>query len=629
MSIISAVRLAKSYGALDVFTDVAFRIARGEKIALVGPNGAGKTTLLRLIVGLEEPSEGQLVRARNLRIGYLPQNPSFASTQTLYGEMLTVFADLQAQQQALLELAQRMATAQDPSKWMARYAAAEERFELAGGYEYEQRIKRVLSGLGFTPEMYTQPISTLSGGQITRALLAKLLLQEPELLVLDEPTNYLDLAAREWLEAYLRGWPYSLLVVSHDRYFLNRVASKIWELDHGRLEEYRGNYQSYIIQRRERRRAQERAYRAQQELIARTEEFIRRYRAGQRSREARGRQKRLARLQRLKPPPTEKRLRFQLAAGVRSGEDVLQSKGMRIGYPASAYTPGRKEIHLFDTGEFLIRRGQCIALLGPNGAGKTTFLRTILGEIEPLEGTFRLGASVQVGYLPQNPKESDPSATVLERFLNESGFTVAKARDFLARFLFRGEEVFKEVGSLSGGERARLALAILSAQGANFLLLDEPTTHLDVLSQEVLQEVLRQFNGTILFVSHDRYLIDALATHLWVIKDGKLEQFTGNYAAYLEKERQTERKVKPSKPKLQRPRRTPAQRTEKHLLALEQEIENLEAALQELGQRIERASIQQDLARLRSLGQEYQELEARLMEHLARWEQLMQEEPKA
>ncbi|MCD6520260.1 MAG: ABC-F family ATP-binding cassette domain-containing protein [Anaerolineae bacterium] len=627
MSIISAVRLAKSYGALDVFTDVAFRIARGEKIALVGPNGAGKTTLLRLIVGLEEPSEGQLVRARNLRIGYLPQNPSFASTQTLYGEMLTVFADLQAQQQALLELAQRMATAQDPSKWMARYAAAEERFELAGGYEYEQRIKRVLSGLGFTPEMYTQPISTLSGGQITRALLAKLLLQEPELLVLDEPTNYLDLAAREWLEAYLRGWPYSLLVVSHDRYFLNRVASKIWELDQGRLEEYRGNYQSYIIQRRERRRAQERAYRAQQELIARTEEFIRRYRAGQRSREARGRQKRLARLQRLKPPPTEKRLRFQLAAGVRSGEDVLQSKGMRIGYPASAYTPGRKEIHLFDTGEFLIRRGQCIALLGPNGAGKTTFLRTILGEIEPLEGTFRLGASVQVGYLPQNPKESDPSATVLERFLNESGFTVAKARDFLARFLFRGEEVFKEVGSLSGGERARLALAILSAQGANFLLLDEPTTHLDVLSQEVLQEVLRQFNGTILFVSHDRYLIDALATHLWVIKDGKLEQFTGNYAAYLEKERQTERKVKPPKP--QRPRRTPAQRTEKHLLALEQEIENLEAALQELGQRIERASIQQDLARLRSLGQEYQELEARLMEHLARWEQLMQEEPKA
>jgi len=638
MSILSAQQLGKYYGAQDIFSELEFSIARGDKIGLVGPNGVGKTTLLRIILGLEEPSAGSVQRARGTRMGYLPQKPAFPGNQTLYVEMLSVFADLCQQQQTLLSLADEMATAPDPSELIDRYAVLEHSFELAGGYEFENRIRRVLAGLGFDAQMDDWPIDMLSGGQVTRALLAKLLLQDPDLLILDEPTNYLDLQALEWLESYLQEWPNSLLVVSHDRYFLDHVVSRIWDLNHGRLEVYRGNYSSYVMQRQARRERQLRDYEAQQAQIAETEDFIRRYKAGQRSKQARGRETRLDRLERIEPPPTEQKIHLRISTSLRSGDNVLMSEGAVIGFPSrpdAAPSPegdDENAFNLFYTGEFLVQRGQRVALLGPNGSGKTSFLRTVLGQIEPLGGQVRLGASLRIGYLPQKQDWLEPEKTILEQVLDMSDLDIPTARHLLARFLFTGDDIDKTIGTLSGGELSRVALAILTIRGANLLLLDEPTTHLDVDSQEILQDVLQRFGGTIIFVSHDRYLVDALATHVWVIDRNRMRQFKGNYSAYLQALEQERLKLldetrgAPTREsELRRRQDRERQRVERkrasELEGLESQIAELEKQLKSVAHLLELASLRQDVGRVQQLGQEYQQLEARLARRMAEWEE--------
>jgi ATP-binding cassette, subfamily F, member 3 len=639
MSIVSARQLGKYYGAQDVFAGIDFDIARGDKIALVGPNGAGKTTLLRILLGMEEPSQGRVTRARGLQIGYLPQNAEFPSEQTLYQEMLGEFVSLHRQQQALQDLAEEIAKADDPTELLERYASAEQRFELEGGYEYPLTIQRVLSGLGFSEEMYGWPIRVLSGGQITRALLAKLLLREPDLLVLDEPTNYLDLDALEWLESYLQAWSKTLLVVSHDRYFLDRVVTRIWELNFGRLETYRGNYTHYVAQREDRRLRQEREYEQQQELIAKTEDFIRRYGAGQRSREAKGREKRLNRMGRLEAPRTNKQMHLRMATNLRAGDNVLQSEGALIGYKtrpdadagcqSGLESDGLREHPLFDTKKFLIQRGERVALLGPNGSGKTTFLRTILGQTEPLRGKLRVGASVRIGYLPQTQAWLDGSLTILEQIMAVSDLGIPETRSLLGRFLFSGDEVDKLVGDLSGGEQARVALAILTLQEANVLLLDEPTTHLDVRSQEILQDVLAAFDGTILFISHDRYLIDALATHVWEVRDGCLHQYEGDYGAFVEARQREAAAASGTQPRRttdstcsDREQQREARRQRKRIEELEQEIEDLEARLEAIPGLINQASAAQDVSQVEVLGLEYQHLREVLRERLSDWESL-------
>ncbi len=669
MSILTADRLGMYFGAQDIFQNVSFELARGDKAALVGPNGAGKTTLLRILLGQEEPTAGHVHTARNLAVGYLPQHPTLESTQTLYGEMLAVFADLRRQQRALLALADQLATASDPADLMERYADAEHRFDVAGGYEYENRIARVLGGLGFRAEQYEWPIAVLSGGQVTRALLARLLLQEPELLVLDEPTNYLDLAALEWLESYLQAWKGSILVVSHDRYFLDRVVSRVLELHHGRLEAYRGNYSAYLDQREARRERLLREYAEQQEFIAKTEEYIRRNKAGQRSREARGRQTRLDRMERIERPRETRRMGLRLSTSLRAGDKVLTTEGAIIGYPSrpeeSPDGTAHTEHRLLQTGPILVERGQRIALLGPNGSGKTTFLRTILGEVQPLAGRLRIGASVRLGYLPQSQDYLDPDKSVLDHILEASRLLIGPARTHLGRFLFSGDDVYKKVGALSGGEVSRLALALLTLHGANVLLLDEPTTHLDLDSQEVLQDVLLGFNGTILMVSHDRYLIDALASHVWMVEDRTIEQYEGNYSDYvaLLAERAAEsagtakagagtakagagtakagagaakaaagaaadRSAAPEEAAERRDRRgrqgqRSARRREEEATRLEEEISRLEEALDDLSRRIDAAGAAQDLDLVLALGEEYQEAEGRLSARLDEWEQAL------
>ena len=527
MSVLTASNLAKSYGVQDIFEGVSFEIPQGTKIALVGPNGSGKTTLLHLVVGLEAPTAGTLHRTKGLRTAYLPQQADFSADGTLREAMEEVFSHLQVQAAELRRLEAAMADPATREQALERYDRALQAFELAGGYTYEQRINQVLSGLGFDEESdFHRPVAQLSGGQKTRALLARLLLEGPDLLLLDEPTNHLDLAGIEWLEGYLNAWEGAVVVVAHDRAFLDAVVERVWEMEWGRLEQYRGNYSAYVTQKAERIARQQSGYERQQQFIARTEDFIRRNISGQRTREAQGRRKRLERLERLDRPREYRTLSLDLGKVARSGDLVVGLYDLAAGY--------RPAPPLFTVEEVELRRGQRVALLGPNGSGKTTLVRTILGHIRPLSGRARIGASVQLGHFAQGHADLDLDKSALDTILDTREMKISQARDLLGRYRFSGDDVFKRVGDLSGGEQARVALAVLALQGANVLILDEPTNHLDIPSQEVLQEVLSGFGGTLLLVTHDRYLIRRLATHIWAIEDEKLWAFKGGYEAYRE-----------------------------------------------------------------------------------------------
>jgi len=621
MSILTASNLTKSYGPQDVFEGVSFEISHAAKIALVGPNGSGKTTLLRLIARLEAPTAGAIHQARGLRIAYLPQQADFSTTDTLWEAMLDVFADLRAQAAGLRRLEAAMASPTTREEALQRYGRALEAFELAGGYTYEQRTRQVLSGLGFGEDDFQRPVSQLSGGQKTRALLARLLLEEPDLLLLDEPTNHLDLAGIEWLEGHLKTWKGAMVIVAHDRTFLDAVVERVWELEWGRLEQYRGNYSAYVVQKAERLALQRTRYERQQQFIARTEDFIRRNIAGQRSRQAKGRQKRLMRAKRIERPQEYRPMGLVLDDVARSGDLVLGLYDLTVGYDPAA--------PLFSAGEFELRRGQRVALLGPNGSGKTTLVRTILGQVPPLAGRVRIGASVQLGYFAQGHANLLHGRTVLETILEAGELTVGEARDLLGRYRFSGDDVFKRVGDLSGGEQARVALAVLTLQGANVLILDEPTNHLDIPSQEVLQQALSEFGGTLLIVTHDRYLIRQLTDRVWAIKDGRLWEFKEGYEEYHEWETQQEQRVGRSQDgrgrggvaisQAHRAEEREAARRARHRAELEQAIHRLETRLAHLAGQLTVASEQKAVERVSQLGAEYSQVEAELNVLLATW----------
>ncbi|MEE9617984.1 MAG: ABC-F family ATP-binding cassette domain-containing protein [Anaerolineae bacterium] len=622
MSTLTASNLAKSYGPQDVFEGVSFEIPHGAKIALVGPNGSGKTTLLRLVAGQEDPTAGTIHRAKGLHIAYLPQQADFPASGTLWSTMLEVFADLQAQSATLRRLEVAMADPATREGALQQYDRALEAFELAGGYTYEQRIDQVLSGLGFDADDFQRPMAQLSGGQKTRALLARLLLAEPDLLLMDEPTNHLDLAGIEWLENYLKAWKGAVLVVAHDRAFLNAVVERVWELEWSRMERYRGNYSAYVIQKAEHVALQQTKYERQRQFVARTEEFIRRNIAGQRSREAKGRRKRLERVERVEQPREYRPLSLDLGDAARSGDLVLGLYGLTVGYDSAD--------PLLTAKEFELRRGQRVALLGPNGSGKTTLLRTTLGEVPPLAGRVHIGASVHLGYFAQGRAGLAPEKTVLETILNTGELTIGQARKLLGRYRFSGDDVFKRIGDLSGGEQARVALAVLARQGANVLLLDEPTNHLDIPSQEVLQEVLSGFGGTLLLVTHDRYLIRRLATRVWVIEDGQLWEFKEGYEEYhnwetlRRQQRQARRGIRgqTERERVRKARKAAereAARQARRQAELEQAIHRLEMHRAQLETQLAIASEQKAVEQVRQLGAEYNQVEAELDALLAAW----------
>jgi ATP-binding cassette subfamily F protein 3 len=635
MSLIVGEGVGKYYGALDVFKDLDFRLEPGDHIGLVGANGEGKTTLLRLLAGLEEPTSGLLQRRRGLRVGYLPQDPPDLGPTTLWQAMAEVFAGLRKLEEELSALARQLEGPDHGPEVLARYSALQEELERQGGYTYEARIRAVLSGLGFGPGQFEQPLAHLSGGQRTRALLARLLLEEPDLLLLDEPTNHLDLQAVEWLEGWVREFKGGLLVVSHDRYFLDQCSAKVWEIAFGVLETYRGNYTAHLRQRRERYERRLKEWEAQQEYIEKTQDFIRRYLAGQRSREAQGRRTRLERYlatEAVEKPRQHRRIRLRLEGGQRSGDVVLQFRGG----VAVGYAPDRV---LARMPEMEVRRGQRIAVVGPNGAGKTTLIRSILGELELLEGEIRYGAAVEPGYLAQAHDHLDPEMSVLEAVrLARPQLSAEEIRNLLGSLLFSGDDAFKKVGELSGGQRSRVALAKLVLHHANLLVLDEPTNHLDVASQEILEEVLRDFPGTLMLVSHDRYLIQALATQVWLVEGGRVHCHEGNWEEFLGWRSQQAAQArapgeKPQAPaqvqrqaqKRERRDRKQQERLQARQGELEDQIHQQEQELQELSERIGRAGENKEMQLVYDLGAQYRQRERQLEGLMEDWEELARE----
>ncbi|MGH2507420.1 MAG: ABC-F family ATP-binding cassette domain-containing protein, partial [Ktedonobacteraceae bacterium] len=461
MPVLSVSQLGKSFGAERIFANVSFRIDEHDRIGLVGPNGAGKSTLLNILAGHETPDEGTLALTRNARIGYLTQHTDFQPEHTLREEMLKVFEHIRAWERELGALAAQLASPQALAdqprheQLLTRYADLQQQFEHGGGYTFEHKVDQVLDGLSFSRAQQAAPVMHLSGGQRTRAALGKLLLQEPDLLLMDEPTNHLDLASLEWLETYLNEWQGAMVIVAHDRYFLDKVVSRTVEMAFGRIEEYPGNYTTYLSLREERMERRQREYEAQQAHIAHTEDFIRRYKAGQRSRQARGRQKLLDRLERVERPQDFAEMTFEFAPVADSGQIVLATQKLAVGYPA--HEPGGAATLLARVADLELLRGDRVGLLGPNGAGKTTLLRTIIGEIAPLSGSVSHGHNVRIGYYSQTHTGLNPAHTIVDEIRQISALSEDGARSFLGRFLFSGDDVFKPISALSGGERSRVA----------------------------------------------------------------------------------------------------------------------------------------------------------------------------
>ncbi len=671
MSLITVSSVSKSFGAEDLFHDVSFSVAKGARFALVGPNGIGKTTLLRILMGMEEPSAGKVTHARSLRLGYLPQEADFQLEGTVWDACMSVFSDLLRQQSELEKLEAEMSDPTKREEAMSRYGPLQESFERRGGYTFQVRIKQVLTGLGFDPADFTLSLDHLSGGQRTRAFLARLLLSDPDLLLLDEPTNHLDIAAVEWLEGYLSQWEGAALIVSHDRYFLDHACNALLEMAVSGTELYRGNYSTYLQERENRWNHRIEVFEGERDKLLKDVEYIKKNISGQNVQQAKGKLRRLTRIveaieqvgmeavmsqnwsrldvetttspfsveeaerrvRALRPPRrATPDLHLHLHSAARSGELVIRTRDIEVGWP---------DRMLFRAPDIELRRTDCAALIGPNGAGKSTFLKTILGQLEPRQGEVILGASLHIGYFAQAHEGLLPENTVLEEILNASpGMLPYQGREYLGKYLFSGDDVFKTVSMLSGGERGRLALAKLALLDTNLLLLDEPTNHLDIPSQEVLQSVLDAYPGTILLVTHDRYLVDALATQIWEIdpEESHLTVFKGTYSQMKEERDKAAARLAAQQAAVTARRTSAAHeaeidarrtrnaqtREERRRIAQMQELENriaaLESRLADLSSALENPP--PNSAEVTRLGTEYTRVQEEMDEQLAQWDRL-------
>lgn len=519
-------KVAKAFGIHEIFKDVSFMVEQGEHVGLVGVNGSGKTTLLRCLLQPDYVDSGAIKFEPGISVGYVQQG--FTDIHGTIWEFMYNSCEEVLQLRDKLQHLEQESAGLDGAALEAvldEYARVTKRYENLDGYNYEMRIKRVLIGLGYTEEWWQQDAATLSGGQKTRLMLAAALVRNPDFLILDEPTNHLDIVMTEWLEKYLQEFRGGLLVVSHDRAFLDNVAVRILEMEGGKLQSFKGNYTRYLEQKAIQTATLEAAYNAQQDYIARTEAYIRRFKAGIKSKMARGRQSQLDRLERIDAPVQNEEFELRLPPAAECADRVLIMEDLTIGYGDKVLAKG---INL------TLRRGEKAALLGANGTGKTTLLKTILGETHPLKGHAKIGNRVQIGYFSQSYERLNPKQTLLDNFVIEYGFTEEHTRSMLGGMLFHGDDVFKEIGTLSGGQKARLVLLKLVLDGANCLVLDEPTNHLDIMARETVEAALTAFDGTVLVVSHDRYFVNEVATRIWEIEDQTVKDYKGNYDFYLE-----------------------------------------------------------------------------------------------
>lgn len=534
MIILSAQHIAKSFGVNAVLRDVSLTVQQGDRIGLVGVNGCGKSTLMRILAGLDAQDGGEISLVRGLRVGYLAQQNMVTSGETVWNELQKVYEQVFAMEKKLRELEDEMAHAHTDAQRFAQLSAdydrLTQRFEEADGYSWKSMVSGVLNGLGFKPAQYDQCVDSLSGGEQTRLCLARLLLQKPDLLLLDEPTNHLDMETLQWLENYLAAYKGSVLVISHDRYFLDHVCTGIVEILMGASEQYNGNYTRYIAQRQERFESRMRAYEIQQKEIERQQAIIARYRMFNREksiRAAESREKALDRMEKLEKPVDERAIRFSFEARRRTGEDVLQLTEISKSF-------GEK--HLFHDLTLRVRAGDRVALIGPNGVGKSTLIKIIVGEEQPDTGFIRYGSNVDIGYYDQHQSTLHADKTVLDEIWDRfPQMEQSNVRGALGMFLFTGDDVFKPIHTLSGGEKGRVALTALMLRKDNLLLLDEPTNHLDMDSREVLEDALTDFGGTIITVSHDRYFINRIANRIIEMQPDGVTEYIGNYDDYIER----------------------------------------------------------------------------------------------
>ena len=519
--------LARQFDSDPVFSNVTFDLRPGEKIGLVGPNGAGKSTLVRILAGLDEADVGTIEKHSATRITMLEQHAEFSADRTLLDEAKSGLGPLYALQQEAEEIAHKMAEDADPAtleRLHKRYDIVQAELHRLDAYNLDHRVDQVLQGLGFSPDQYDRPATQFSGGQQNRILLARLLLAAPNVMLLDEPTNHLDIAATEWLESYLANSDQALIVVSHDRYFLDKVTTRILEMHRHQITDYPGNFSAYWGQRAERMLVQQRAWEKQQEEIADITDFISKNAYGQLATQAKDREKKLARMERIERPTDFQTFSMSFPKAARTADHVIETLNITQGFG----TP------LFEDVTLRIRRGERVGIFGPNGSGKTTLLRTMLGEIPPQKGTVRLGNGVNIGYFDQKLESVSADADLIEaiRPRHKPEITPGTLRDVLGRFGLKGDMVFQKVSFCSGGERSKVALARLAMLDINVLVLDEPTNHLDLWACEALEAGLKSFNGTLIFVSHDRYFLDRVATHVISIEEGQVEYFEGNYSDY-------------------------------------------------------------------------------------------------
>ena len=635
--------IAKAFGIHEIFKNVSFMIEKGEHVGLVGVNGSGKTTLLRCLLQPDLIDAGAIKFEPGTSVGYVQQG--FTEIHgTIWQFMSEACPEITTLRQKLASLEQAADSLDGEAleECLEEYARVTKRYEFIDGYNFENRIKRVLIGLGYTEEWWNQAAVNLSGGQKTRLMLAAALVRNPDFMILDEPTNHLDILMTQWLEKYLQEFKGGLLVVSHDRAFLDNVATRILEMEGGKLQSFKGNYSRYLEQKAIQSATLEAAYNAQQDYIARTEAYIRRFKAGIKSKMARGRQSQLDRLERLDAPVHNEEFQLRLPPAAECAERVLIMEDLTIGYGEKILA---KSINL------TLRRGDKAALLGANGTGKTTLLRTILGEIQPLKGRAKIGNRVQIGYFSQSYERLEPEQTLLENFVIEYGFTEEHTRSMLGGMLFHGDDVFKKIGELSGGQKARLVLLKLVLDGANCLVLDEPTNHLDIMARETVEAALEAFDGTVLVVSHDRYFVNEVANRIWEIENQQVKDYKGNYDFYLEeKEKITQaqaaakaeaekqkayaeeqahknsaaQKTAPAAKKNDKQRRYNPEEAARLLPKVELSIREQEAMMGLLEKQMADPANHVDPAHSAAMAAEHEAYEAKIAELMEKWELLME-----